>query len=82
MSAAVAHEHELVVKQIYNHDIMNCTADGVVGNNLYSGRALGITEPWDMIQIHEDLKPLWPCITSHYDRIGLQHTKDVIWMLD
>ena len=82
MSAQIAPlSHQPVAKVIYNHDIMNCTAEGVVGNHLYSGRALGLTEPWDMIQLHEDLKPLWNDITAHYDRIGLTYTKDVIWYL-
>ena len=82
MSAQIALSHHPVTKYIYNHDILNCTAEGVVGNHLYSGRALGLTEPWDMIQLHEDLKPLWADITSHYDRIGLTHTHDVIWYLN
>jgi hypothetical protein len=58
---------------------MNCTAGSVVGNYLYSGRALGLSEPWDIIQLHPDLKPLWQNITEHYRRIGLSHSKDVIW---
>lgn len=82
MSAVLARENIPESKYIYNHDIMNCTAEGVVGNHLYSGRALGITEPWDMIQLHEDLKPLWNDISAHYKRVGLSHTKDVIWYLD
>lgn len=82
MSSALAQENILENKYIYNHDIMNCTAEGVVGNHLYSGRALGLTEPWDAIQLHEDLKPLWKDITDHYQRVGLTHTKDVIWYLD
>ncbi len=69
-------------KHIYNHDILNCTADGVVGNHLYSGRALGITEPWDIIQLNETLMPLWDDITTHYQRIGLSHTQDVVWYLN
>ena len=69
-------------RYIYNHDIMNCTAEGVIGNHLYSGRALGITEPWDMLQLNEILKPHWDAITKHYERIGLNHTRDVIWYLD
>lgn len=81
MSTLALHDHELLTKHIYNHDILNCTADAVVGNHLYSGRALGITSPWDMIQLHDDLKPFWETITSHYDRIGLKHTKNVIWYL-
>ena len=82
MSAVIAHQQLPATKYIYNHDIMNCTDVSVVGNHLYSGRALGITEPWDMIQLHEDLKPLWPDITKHYRRIGLSHSKDVVWFLN
>jgi len=82
LGSAIAHSDQLVSKYIYNHDIMNCTADGVIGNHLYSGRALGLTEPWDKIQLHEKLKPYWDDIVSHYERVGLSHTKDVIWDVD
>lgn len=82
MSALLAREQVPESKYIHNHDIMNCTADGVVGNHLYSGRALGITEPWDMIQLHEELQPLWEDICAHYQRVGLSHSSDVIWYLN
>lgn len=80
-ATAFAQQYEDYVKYIHNHDIMSCTADGVIGNHLYSGRALGITERNDMIQLHPDLKPFFNDITAHYDHIGLTHTKDVIWYL-
>jgi len=67
------------VKNIFNHDIMNCTNDEVSGNYLYSGRALGLTEPGDIIQLHPMLEIEWPHITRHYERIGLSFTRDVIW---
>jgi len=80
MSVAIAnHGYLPAARYIINHDIMNCTADGVAGNQYYSGRALGLSEPWDMIQLHTDLKPFWSDICAHYDRIGLQHTHDVVW---
>lgn len=82
MSAAIDHGYLPSGKYIINHDIMNCTADGVVGNHLYSGRALGLSEPWDLIQIHPQLKPLWDDIRGHYSRIGLSHSENVIWELD
>ncbi|WP_455205396.1 hypothetical protein, partial [Kaarinaea lacus] len=66
-------------KRIINHDIMNCTADDVAGNYLYSGRALGMTDPDDVIQLHPALRPEWPAINSHYEKIGLSTTKSVIW---
>jgi hypothetical protein len=69
-------------RYIINHDIKNCTADGVVGNHLYSGRALGISSPSDIIQLHPDLRVLWSDITGHYLRVGLDHSHDVIWNLD
>jgi hypothetical protein len=65
--------------RIFNHDIMGCTADGVVGNYLYSGRVLGTTEPGDVIQLHPDLMPQWHLIRNHYRRIGLSHTENAIW---
>ncbi len=79
MSAAIEQAYAIRNKAIINHDIMNCTADEVVGNYLYSGRALGISEPWDMIQLHPDLKPYWHDIKQHYDRVGLSHSHNVIW---
>lgn len=80
-----AHSTPLIdsrVRQIFNHDIMSCTAAGVIGNHLYSGRALAATEPGDIIQLHPDLKPQWPAIRAHYDRVGLRHTDNIIWDLD
>lgn len=58
---------------------MVCTDVSVIGNHLYSGRVLGLTEPEDFIQLHPDLKPQWDYITAHYERIGLSHSKNVIW---
>ena len=81
MSAALNYQF-MSVKHVLNHDIMHCTADGVVGNHLYSGRALGITEPRDIIQLHPDLQPLWRDIEAHYQRVGLSHSRNVIWDLD
>ena len=82
MSTAIDLGYQPAGKYIINHDIMGCTADGVVGNHLYSGRALGISEPWDIIQLHPDLHPLWTVINDHYYRIGLSHTENVLWELD
>ena len=82
MSAAIDQSYLPSARYIINHDIMHCTAEGVVGNHLYSGRALGLSEPWDMIQLHPDLQPLWQDITDHYKRIGLSHSNDVIWNTD
>jgi hypothetical protein len=73
---------DLSEKHIINHDIMHCTADGVVGNHLYSGRALGISDPADLIQLTPELKPLWDDINAHYKRVGLSHTQQVIWDVD
>ena len=79
MSAAIDHGYLPTGKYVINHDIMNCTAGSVAGNYLYSGRALGLSEPWDIIQLHPQLKPLWGDITDHYKRIGLSHSENVIW---
>lgn len=82
MSVAIDHGYLPTGKYVINHDIMNCTAGGVAGNHLYSGRALGLSEPWDIIQLHPKLTPLWSDITDHYKRIGLSHSENVIWDVD
>lgn len=66
-------------KRIFNHDIMHCTNDAVVGNYLYSGRVLGMSEPDDLIQLHPDLESQWAAINAHYRRIGLSHSQNPIW---
>lgn len=82
MSTAIDSNYLPSNRHIINHDIMHCTAKGVDGNHLYSGRALGLSEPWDLIQLHPYLKPLWEDINQHYKRIGLRHTQQVIWDVD
>lgn len=67
--------------QFVNHDIMHCTVDAVEGNYLYSGRALGTTTPYDIIQLHRELMDDFPAICEHYDRIGLSYTDQIIWNL-
>jgi hypothetical protein len=83
MEAAIQDNPSVTVApRILNHDIMDCTADGVNGNFLYSSRALGMSEPDDIIQLHPDLRFQWPSIREHYRRIGLAHTHRVIWNVD
>jgi hypothetical protein len=82
MSAAIDHLKLQANKLVINHDIMNCTADGIVGNHLFSGRALGISEPWDMIQLHPDLRPLMNDICTHYKHVGLSFSTDILWSLN
>lgn len=66
-------------KKVFYHDIANCTADQVVGNYLYSARALGLTEPDDVILLHPDFQGELEHIVAHYERIGLSHTHNVVW---
>jgi hypothetical protein len=61
---------------------MHCTAAGVEGNELYSARALGMTNPGDIIQLHASLQSEWPYIQEHYARIDLPHATEVIWSTD
>ncbi|WP_299485051.1 ATP-grasp domain-containing protein [Acaryochloris sp. IP29b_bin.137] len=67
--------------KIYNHDIRTSTHETSGGTHLYSGRALGLSEPTDIIQIHPALKPEWDSIAAHYARIGLRHSHNVLWSL-
>ena len=66
-------------KTIYNHDIRHCAESGWNGWDLYSGRAAGISRPADLIQLHPELKKLWPVITRHYEKIGLSHSRNPVW---
>ena len=66
-------------RMIFNHDILSCTREAAAGNQLYSGRALGMTSPDDLIQIHPLLEREWDAIDGHYDRVGLPHTSQVVW---
>lgn len=72
--ALALNEPALMPARIVNHDIMGCTAEGVVGNYLYSGRALGLTEPGDLLQLHPELRSQWSYIRDHYRRVGISHT--------
>jgi len=65
--------------KIYNHDITLYTHDREVSNQLYSGRALGLTTATDKVQLAPELQPEWESIVDHYAQIGLPHTHDVIW---
>ncbi|MEA1937208.1 MAG: ATP-grasp domain-containing protein [Patescibacteria group bacterium] len=70
-------------KQVFNHDLSDCSDEDELSKLLgvfkYPGRVLGETNPNDIIQLHPDLNDGWKWITSHYDKIGLSHTKNVIW---
>ncbi|MDJ0633092.1 MAG: ATP-grasp domain-containing protein [Xenococcaceae cyanobacterium MO_188.B29] len=66
-------------KKIFNHDVMHCTSEAVIGNYLYSARVLGMSEPDDLIQLHPDLVSQWTAITNHYGNIGLTHSHNPIW---
>lgn len=65
--------------KIYNHDITLYTHDREISNQLYAGRALGLTHPEDKIQLPQDLMAEWEQIAAHYQQVGLAHTQDVIW---
>ncbi|MES9834077.1 MAG: ATP-grasp domain-containing protein [Candidatus Thiodiazotropha sp. DIVDIV] len=67
------------IPRIFNHDILSCTAEGVKGNHLYSGRILGATEHDDIVQLHPLLKSEWSKIVEHYTHIGLEHSHNIIW---
>ena len=68
--------------QFLNHDIMHCGVAGLRGDYLYSGRALGISTPFDIIQLHPALMLEYPAISEHYDRIGLACSNQIIWNVD
>ena len=68
---------------IKQNDLSDCVDEEelaqLLGFSKYSGRVLGTTSPSDIIQLPPGLRDDWNWITDHYDRIGLSHTKKVIW---
>ena len=65
--------------KIVNHDIRTSGPSWLGLSRLYSSRALCITEPGDVIQLHADLRPQWPIIQAHYENAGISFTQDVVW---
>lgn len=65
--------------KIFNHDIMTCTHEAVTGKYLYGARVLGMSEPDDIVQLHPHLRSEWAAISAHYDRIGLSHSRNILW---
>lgn len=65
--------------KIVNHDIRTSGPSWLGLSHLHSSRALCITEPEDVIQLHADLRPQWPVIQAHYDNAGISFTRDVVW---
>lgn len=49
------------------------------GLEVYSGRALCLSEPCDVIQLDPELKSNWEWVIHHYSRISLSHTTQVVW---
>ncbi|MEO0352793.1 MAG: ATP-grasp domain-containing protein [Cyanobacteria bacterium P01_A01_bin.15] len=68
--------------KIFNHDITASTLDNYSGVHLFSGRALGLSSPHDRVQLHPELKADWFDIQAHYARVGLDHSRDIIWDVD
>ncbi len=68
--------------KIFNHDITASTLDTYKGVHLFSGRALGLSQPGDMVQLHPQLQDNWAAIQAHYDQVGLPYSDDIIWDTD
>lgn len=64
---------------IFNHDITLSTQEQSDAVHFYSGRALGLSNPGDIVQMHPRLQPELPAISEHYRRIGLACTDQIIW---
>jgi hypothetical protein len=44
-----------------------------------ASRVLGSTTPDDILQIEPSLKSEYPYILAHYDQVGIDYTKNVLW---
>ena len=72
---------ELLNYQVFSHDFDPQRRKEYFGASLqdYPGRSLCLTDANDIIQLSPNIRHGWDWITRHYDRIGLSHTKSVIW---
>ena len=64
---------------LFNHDIRFALNSPIKGGEFYSGRALGISAPGDIVQMHPRLQQLWPAISRHYRNIGLSCSENPVW---
>lgn len=66
---------------IYNHCLKDCSSPeclaGVSGIERYSGRALSITKPGDIILLNSNLAEHLNWVLEHYKRVGLSVTTDI-----
>ncbi len=82
MSVAVEHVVFPAEKFVINHDTSVFFGEDQAAMHLASGRALGISAPGDILQLHPALKDNWEAISAHYERIGLRHSRNVVWSLN
>ncbi len=80
-AAPVAVEGRATGAVLYNHDIRSAGAASLELSWLYSGRALCLTAPGDLIQLSPDLHSQWAWIQAHYARAGIACTQEAIWDL-
>jgi hypothetical protein len=71
------------MSQVINHSMNDCASAEdlakVLGLYRYPGRALGGSNPGDVICLTSDIQSQWDPIVEHYSDIGLPHADKVIW---
>ncbi len=71
------------MERILNHDVCDAASEeeliAMGGGAKYSTRVLGSTFEDDIVQFNPSLKKSWDWIHSHYNRIGLEHSSNIIW---
>lgn len=67
------------IPTVFNHDIRLVLTSPVQGGEFYSGRALALSEPGDIVQMRPEMRTLWPSITRHYRNIGLKPSTNPLW---
>ena len=66
---------------LFNHriDLAYPTSKQIPGYQYYASRALLMSQPGDIVQMHPDSQAHWDLIQQHYADVGIKHTHDVIW---
>ena len=67
------------IPTVFNHDIRLVLTAPIRGGEFYSGRALALSAPADIVQMHPEMRTLWTEITRHYQNINLPYSTNPLW---
>ncbi|WP_278314756.1 ATP-grasp domain-containing protein [Lolliginicoccus levis] len=69
---------------LFNHDAQHCYSgmDTVPGFGYYASRVLALSSPGDTVQLPAELADDYPHVMEHYNAVGLDCARNIVWTLD